>query len=377
MRSFYRQFPQDKVPDAYYDYLRQADVPENERQNKLFSQYPEQAEQVEREARLAELGKDDHGKIYKWIQDALDGYGEWVLIGGPPCQAYSVVGRSRNRGNDDYDAEKDHRQYLYLEYLQIIAEHQPAIFVMENVKGLLSATLKNQYIFGRMYEDLQEPKKALKREDRPVRSPVPSKPCRYKLYSLIKPGEISNLNLSDFAVHMEYFGIPQARLKVMKSDLERKLVQKDEELKQELHRLTTELEYSKEPSLWQWLFEDKNRMKDILQQLDLKPQTRDLIINRIRIPNRDFGSVQPSGENLQNFWNRFIEHEKRLSSKIQDLIEASRPLDMLQNKWPEIKDYFIDLQYSLEARLALVKLLHEILQQTQMEEKHIPPATKG
>ena len=216
LRSFFRQFPQDKAPDAYYDYLRQVDIPENERRSKLFSQYPEQAEQVEREARLAELGKDNPHTIHKWVQDALEGCGQWVLIGGPPCQAYSVVGRSRNRSNDDYDAEKDHRQYLYLEYLQIIAEHQPAIFVMENVKGLLSATLKNQYIFERMYEDLQEPEKALEREDRPVRSPVhASKPCRYKLYSLIKPGEISNLNLSDFAVHMEYFGIPQARHRVI------------------------------------------------------------------------------------------------------------------------------------------------------------------
>ena len=169
----------------------------------------------------------------------------------------------------------------------------------------------------------------------------------------------------------------QARLEVVKSDLERKLAKKDKKLNHKVHRLTSELKNSEKPSLWQWLFEDKNRMQDILQQLDLKPQTRDLIINKIRIPDRDFGSVQSSGENLQNFWNRFIEHEKRLSSKIQDLIEASRPLDMLQNKWPEIKDYFIDLQYSLEARLALVKLLHEILQQTQMEEKHIPPTTKS
>ena len=172
----------------------------------------------------------------------------------------------------------------------------------------------------------------------------------------------------------------QARLNVMKSDIERKLANKtnkNKKLNYEVHRLTAELENSKEPSLWQWLFEDKNRMKDILQQLDLKPQTRDLIINKIRIPDRDVRLVQPSGGNLQNFWNRFIEREKRLSGKIQDLIEASRPIDMLQNKWPEIKDYFIDLQYSLEARLALVKLLHEILQQTQIEEKHIPPTTKS
>ena len=216
LRSFFRQFPQNQVPDAYYDYLRQADIPESERRNKLFSQYPEQAEQVEREALLAELGKDDPHTIHKSIQDALEGCGEWVLIGGPPCQAYSVVGRSRNRGNSDYQAERDHRQYLYLEYLQIIAEHQPAIFVMENVKGLLSATLKNQYIFERMYKDLQEPEKALKREDRPVRSPVhASKPCRYKLYSLVKPDEISNANLSNFVVHMEKFGVPQARHRVI------------------------------------------------------------------------------------------------------------------------------------------------------------------
>ena len=115
-------------------------------------------------------------------------------------------------------AEEPLFRYLksHITYLQIIAEHQPAIFVMENVKGLLSATLKNQYIFARMYKDLQEPGKALKREDRPVLSPVhASKPCRYKLYSLIKPGEVSNLNLSDFVVHMEYFGIPQARHRVI------------------------------------------------------------------------------------------------------------------------------------------------------------------
>ena len=221
LRSFFRKLPQNPVPDAYYDYLRQADVvPEDERRKKLFDQYPEKAEQVEREALLAELGKDDdRNKIHKWIQNALAGYDEydeWVLIGGPPCQAYSIAGRSRNRGNDDYDAEKDHRQYLYLEYLQIIAEYQPAIFVMENVKGLLSATLKNQYIFKRMCEDLKKPGEALKRENRPVRSPVHAgRQSRYKLYSLVKPDEISSANLSDFVVYMEKFGIPQKRHRVI------------------------------------------------------------------------------------------------------------------------------------------------------------------
>ena len=215
LRSFFRKFRRNQIPNAYYDYLREVDIPENERRNKLFSQYPKKAKQVEREARLAELGKKDPHTIYKWIQGALTGYDEWVLIGGPPCQAYSIAGRSRNRSNANYHAEKDHRQYLYLEYLQIIAEHQPAIFVMENVKGLLSATLKNQHIFERMYEDLQEPEKALKREGRSIHASVACKPSQYKLYSLVKPDEISNLNLSDFVVHMEKFGVPQARHRVI------------------------------------------------------------------------------------------------------------------------------------------------------------------
>ena len=219
LRSFFRKFHRDQVPDAYYNYLRQVDISEDERRNELFDlfdQYPEQAEQVEREARLAELGKEDPHKVHKWIQGALEGY-EWVLIGGPPCQAYSIANRSRNRGIENNQEEKEQRQYLYLEYLQIIAEHQPAIFVMENVKGLLSATFKNQHIFELMYEDLQEPEKALNRENRPVRrSPVPARrPSRYKLYSLVKSDEISNANLSDFVVYMEKFGIPQARHRVI------------------------------------------------------------------------------------------------------------------------------------------------------------------
>ena len=71
----------------------------------------------------------------------------------------------------------------------------------------MSATLKNQYIFERMCEDLRKPGKALKG--------AACKLSEYKLYSLVTPGEISNLNLSDFVVPMEKFGIPQTRHRVI------------------------------------------------------------------------------------------------------------------------------------------------------------------
>ena len=86
---------------------------------------------------------------------------------------------------------------------------------MENVKGLLSATLNNQRIFERMYGDLQEPEEALRRECRPVHRDVLRKPFRYKLYSLVKPGKTSSSKLSDFVVRMENFGVPQARHRII------------------------------------------------------------------------------------------------------------------------------------------------------------------
>ncbi|WJJ93582.1 DNA cytosine methyltransferase [Neopusillimonas aromaticivorans] len=92
-----------------------------------------------------------------------NGLGEtmpWVLIGGPPCQAYSLVGRSRNRGKTDYRPEEDHRHFLYREYLRIIQKYRPAVFVMENVKGILSSKVGGEHIFHSILNDLSDPDRA-------------------------------------------------------------------------------------------------------------------------------------------------------------------------------------------------------------------------
>ena len=67
--------------------------------------------------------------------------GRTVLLGGPPCQSYSVVGRSRNAGNEWYDPDYDDRQSLYQEYVKVLRQLRPAAAVMENVKGMLSADM--------------------------------------------------------------------------------------------------------------------------------------------------------------------------------------------------------------------------------------------
>ena len=55
-----------------------------------------------------------------------------MVIGGPPCQGYSMKGKKMGL--------KDHRNFLFREYLNIVKELQPEIFIIENVKGLLLAS---------------------------------------------------------------------------------------------------------------------------------------------------------------------------------------------------------------------------------------------
>lgn len=58
-----------------------------------------------------------------------------IIIGGPPCQAYSVAGRVR----DENGMQDDYRNYLFEHYLSIVDRYQPDIFIFENVPGILSA----------------------------------------------------------------------------------------------------------------------------------------------------------------------------------------------------------------------------------------------
>ncbi len=88
------------------------------------------------------LAQSSHAQVREIIRERIGGSRRWALVGGPPCQAYSLVGRSRMMGRSDF--EKDERHTLYLEYLRIIADHRPPVFVMETVKGLLSATIEGK-----------------------------------------------------------------------------------------------------------------------------------------------------------------------------------------------------------------------------------------
>jgi len=73
--------------------------------------------------------------IFKQIDEKLDSKKVDLIIGGPPCQAYSLVGRSR----DPNRMEGDKRNFLFRYYAQFLIRYKPKYFVFENVLGLLTA----------------------------------------------------------------------------------------------------------------------------------------------------------------------------------------------------------------------------------------------
>jgi DNA (cytosine-5)-methyltransferase 1 len=156
LRNFFRQFPAGKVPEYYYRYIRGQGITKEE----LFSRYERQAEAAQREAWRFELAEEHAVEIDNRITTALCGKKNWVLIGGPPCQAYSVIGRVRMRGQDPEKYENDPRHYLYREYLRILATHRPPVFVMENVPGLMSSQANGEGTFEKILNDFSLPQGA-------------------------------------------------------------------------------------------------------------------------------------------------------------------------------------------------------------------------
>ena len=87
--------------------------------------------------------------IFQSIDERLLGRSPDLLIGGPPCQAYSIVGRAR----DPNKMKEDPRNHLYLYYVEFLKKYQPKVFVFENVPGILSANNGSQ--LGKIFDAIK------------------------------------------------------------------------------------------------------------------------------------------------------------------------------------------------------------------------------
>lgn len=191
-RSFYRKFVSndEDLPEEFYSAYQAEHLKDRERIISHVLTTTSQGREAMEEARLVELGSKQWPpeKVDSLIRKALGNEKEWVLIGGPPCQAYSNVGRSRVGGIDP----KDHRVYLYKEYLRIVSEHRPVAFVMENVQGMLSAKVNGESVFEKILEDL-------------------SMNGKYHIHSFVCDAE----KHSDYLIKADDYGVPQTRKRVI------------------------------------------------------------------------------------------------------------------------------------------------------------------
>lgn len=194
LRAVFRHLRSIGQLKSYFDYVRGV-IDEAS-----FRAVPEVAHAFEiaaAEARCMELGKDDPSEIDDAIRVALNGESNWLLIGGPPCQAYSLAGRSRRKNDKTFEADEKH--FLYREYLRIIKAHRPAIFVMENVKGLLTSKHAGDFMFQKILDDLRKVERGVE----------------YEIRSFVKHAEDEGLEGDDFVIKAEAYGIPQARHRVI------------------------------------------------------------------------------------------------------------------------------------------------------------------
>ena len=188
LRTFFRQFT--RAPKEYFQYLR-GELSLKE----LFEKYPRQHEKAQLIAIRLTLAPWNRKRIDRMVRRAVGDHENWVLIGGPPCQAYSLVGRARRRKETRREFESDGRHFLFKEYLRIVRKFRPPVFVMENVKGLLSSSAKGVEIFKRMLEDFAG--------------------AGYTLHSFVKEGNGEDLEPVDYVIEAERYGVPQSRHRVI------------------------------------------------------------------------------------------------------------------------------------------------------------------
>ena len=199
LRAFLRKF-ETEVPQQYYEFLNGHTDGEPD----WSALYPREWNEACDETRCLELGKPDAGEFLRKRVDRLrdEHDGRTVLLGGPPCQSYSLVGRSRNAGNESYDPDSDDRQSLYQEFVDVLGHLQPAVAVMENVKGMLSARHGGQLVFPRVMSKLE------------YRSGSEG----YRLFALASESGTRSWDEGakprDFLVRADEYGVPQKRHRV-------------------------------------------------------------------------------------------------------------------------------------------------------------------
>jgi len=118
----------------------------------IFTRFPEIENRISHTVIEAELNDQNVPDIIGKIGLSINYHGDKkvnIILGGPPCQPYSLIGRAR----DPERMQQDGRHFLYRYYLTILQMVQPDYFVYENVPGLFTARANGKRVFERLIDD--------------------------------------------------------------------------------------------------------------------------------------------------------------------------------------------------------------------------------
>lgn len=139
--------------------------------NRLVKKWNESEEQSQKRVILFDIQRTDELLNGNWTQDSIDKYGKYnsvesqsglnallngetvdLIIGGPPCQAYSIHGRATDKNS----MQDDYRNYLFESFVKVVNDIKPKAFIFENVTGMLSAKPGGKPVVERIYRAVNE-----------------------------------------------------------------------------------------------------------------------------------------------------------------------------------------------------------------------------
>jgi len=181
----------------------------------ILDRFPEIEEAIYHTIIQSEFGRESVDEILEKIESAMKFYDAPkfdVVIGGPPCQPYSLAGRSR----DPNRMMLDGRHFLYEYYLKILKNLQPDFFVFENVPGLITAKAKGEEMFSKMLDDF--------------RSIYPS-------YEIAPSFDEYSRNPRQYLLNSAMCGVPQKRRRIVFIGYRKSLLSKNSDVKNVFKRI--------------------------------------------------------------------------------------------------------------------------------------------
>lgn len=139
--------------------------------NRLITKWHESDEQAQKRVILFDIQRTDELLNGYWTQETKDLYAKYnsleaqkglkhlingdsvdLIIGGPPCQAYSIHGRATDKNS----MQDDYRNYLFESFVKVVDDIKPKAFIFENVTGMLSAKPGGKPVVERIYKAVSE-----------------------------------------------------------------------------------------------------------------------------------------------------------------------------------------------------------------------------